>query len=56
MDENMWVEFSADITRVFFTTSDSDEDLLYLDDEIFNRQTAHGKGLTVNGERLRAKG
>ena len=32
------VEYDAgakDITRVFFTTSDSEEDLIYLDDEIF---------------------
>ena len=35
---------AKDITRVFFTTSDSDEDLLFLDDEIFNRQKAQDEG------------
>jgi len=29
----MWVEFSADITRVFFTTTEAQ--LLFLDDAIF---------------------
>ena len=36
--ELLEVEYDAgakDITRVFFTTSDSEEDLIYLDDEIF---------------------
>ena len=33
MGENMWVEFSADITRVFFTTTEAQ--LLFLDDAIF---------------------
>ncbi len=36
--ELLAVEYDAgakDVTRVFFTTSDSEEDLLYLDDEIF---------------------
>jgi len=40
--ELLGVEFdkgAKDITRVFFTTTDSEEDLLFLDDEIFNMQT-----------------
>ena len=32
-------EGAKDITRVFFTTTDSEEDLIYLDDEIFLRDT-----------------
>ena len=32
---------AKDITRVFFTTSDSEEDLIYLDDEIFAIEAAH---------------
>ena len=46
---------AKDITRVFFTTSDSEEDLIYLDDEIFNRQTAHGERQKAN-ESLPLKG
>lgn len=41
------VEFdpgAKDITRVFFTTSDSDDDLLYLDDEIFSLTPALSQG------------
>ena len=35
---------AKDITRVFFTTSDSEEDLIYLDDEIFNPLPASPRG------------
>ena len=31
---------AKDITRVFFTTTDSEDDLIYLDDEIFNNTPA----------------
>lgn len=33
---------AKDITRVFFTTSDSEEDLLFLDDEIFKTDAVEG--------------
>ena len=39
------VEFdkgAKDITRVFFTTTASTEDLIYLDDELFEQQSAEG--------------
>ena len=41
------VEYDAgakDITRVFFTTTDSEEDLLYLDDSIFEIEMAEVRG------------
>ena len=52
---------AKDITRVFFTTSDSDEDLLFLDDEIFDptpslpREGDNGEGQKAN-ESLLLKG
>ena len=45
---------AKDITRVFFTTSDSEEDLLFLDDELFeiapspDPSPARGKGVNSN--------
>ena len=44
--ELLEVEYDAgakDITRVFFTTSDSEEDLIYLDDEIFEIESVECK-------------
>ena len=45
---------AKDITRVFFTTSDSEEDLIYLDDEIFEvgevKEVQEFKGSTLNTE------
>ena len=37
---------AKDITRVFFTTSDSEEDLIYLDDEIFEIESVECKVLS----------
>ena len=37
-------EGAKDITRVFFTTTDSEEDLLYLDDSIFEIEMAEARG------------
>ena len=47
---------AKDITRVFFTTSDSEEDLIYLDDGIFAIEAAHsgehsGDGSSVSSPR-----
>jgi hypothetical protein len=47
--ELLEVEYDAgakDITRVFFTTSDSEEDLIYLDDEIFEIESVERKVLS----------
>lgn len=46
------VEFdkgAKDITRVFFTTTASTEDLIYLDDELFEQQSAEGATEFHNG-------
>ena len=40
---------AKDITRVFFTTTASGEDLIYFDDELFDN---NGERLEVRGERL----
>ena len=54
--ELLGVEFdkgAKDITRVFFTTTASGEDLIYLDDELFDNS---GERLEVRGERLEVRG
>ena len=54
--ELLGVEFdkgAKDITRVFFTTTASGEDLIYLDDEVFDNS---GERLEVRGERLEVRG
>jgi len=52
--ELLGVEFdhgAKDITRVFFTTTGNEEDLIYLDDEIFKLgQLAHPQPLPKGGE------
>ena len=51
--ELLGVEFdkgAKDITRVFFTTTASGEDLLYLDDEIFEKKETLSPALPRNGE------
>ena len=53
--ELLGVEFdkgAKDITRVFFTTTASDEDLIYLDDELFQQESP----LPVNGRPLNLEG
>ena len=61
--ELLGVEFdkgAKDITRVFFTTTASGEDLIYLDDELFDnsgeRLEVRGERLEVRGERLEVRG
>jgi len=54
--ELLGVEFdkgAKDITRVFFTTTASGEDLIYWDDELFDNS---GERLEVRGERLEVRG
>ncbi len=41
---------AKDITRVFFTTTASEEDLIYLDDEIFENKQTPSPALPLNGE------
>ena len=54
--ELLGVEFdkgAKDITRVFFTTTASGEDLIYLDDEVFDNS---GERLEVRGKKLEVRG
>ena len=44
---------AKDITRVFFTTTASGEDLIYFEDELFDNS---GERLEVRGERLEVRG
>ena len=49
--EVLGVEFdkgAKDITRVFFTTTDSEEDLIYLDDEVFDGNVNPNANLNPN--------
>ena len=51
--ELLKVEFdkgAKDITRVFFTTTEDEENLLYLDDEIFEKKETLSPALPRNGE------
>ncbi len=51
--ELLGVEFdkgAKDITRVFFTTTEDEENLLYLDDEIFEKKETLSPALPRNGE------
>ena len=48
-------EGAKDITRVFFTTSDSEEDLIYLDDEVFEIGEANVNG-NGNGNETESNG
>ena len=61
--ELLGVEFdkgAKDIARVFFTTTASGEDLIYLDDELFDnsgeRLEVRGERLDNSGERLEVRG
>ena len=47
-------EGAKDITRVFFTTSASEEDLLFLDDEIFRLTEVENEELRVKSEEFAA--
>ena len=46
---------AKDITRVFFTTSDSEEDLIYLNDEVFAIGEAEAKNEEMKNEELKIK-
>ncbi len=52
---------AKDITRVFFTTTASEEDLIYLDEEIFNNSSLNAEGvksshpLTLNADALNSE-
>ncbi len=49
-------EGAKDITRVFFTTTGSEEDLIYLDDEVFERKTLSNSPCLGGEQGLRTDG